>query len=164
MIATFRQKNTIGEVIVEILMLLVVVGSIVYFFFSYSKLPETVPNHIDLKGQIDGYGKKTSNLILPILQLVFYIGLSVLQKFPNIYNYPIEVTEKNMDSLYALGVKAVSRMKFFVVLIFANMMFSVTELAFGRNYDAIPAISMLLVVSMMIMLVYYIVKMSKQQQ
>ena len=91
-------KNSIVEMIVELVILLLVIGTVVFTLLTFPKLPETVPTHIGVKGQVDGFGNKGILLAMPIIGFVFYIGLSILQRFPNIYNYPVEVTENNVEA------------------------------------------------------------------
>lgn len=160
----YIRKSTMSEKITELLILLIVIGMIVYTLLTFSKLPKTVPTHIGATGQVDGYGNKTTLLSMPIIGLVIYIGLSVLQRFPNIFNYPIEVTENNAEALYSLGIKMIRSLKLFVVLIFATESFTFTRLASGKQFSAGIAIITFLIVLMTIMLIYYIVKMSKQRE
>ena len=41
--------------------------------------------------------------VLPIVGLVMYVSLTVLERFPHIYNYPVAVTNENARELYTLG-------------------------------------------------------------
>ena len=159
----YTYKNSIVEMIVELVILLLVIGTVVFTLLTFPKLPETVPTHIGATGQVDGYGKKSSLLAMPLLSLITYIGLSILQRFPNVFNYPIEVTENNVDALHSLGIKMIRCMKLFVVLIFAVGTCLFTESAFGRDFPAGYALVAILLVLMSVMIVYYIVKMSKQK-
>ena len=160
----YIRKIFMSEKITELIILLIVIGMIVYTFLTFSKLPKTVPTHIGVTGQVDGYGNKGTLLAMPIIGLVFYIGLSVLQRFPNIFNFPIEVTENNAEALYSLGIKLIRCLKLFVVLIFAVESFTFTQLALGKEFTAGIAFLTFLIVLMIVMLIYYIVKMTRQRE
>ena len=161
--STSVHKISIAEKITETFILAVVIATFVYVLLTFSNLPKTVPTHVGATGQVDGYGKKSSLLAMPLLSLITYIGLSILQRFPNVFNYPIEVTENNVDALHSLGIKMIRCMKLFVVLIFAVGTCLFTESAFGRDFPAGYALVAILLVLMSVMIVYYIVKMSKQK-
>lgn len=161
---SYIHKSSTLEKLTEAFILAVVVATVVYVLLTFPKLPETVPTHIGVKGQVDGFGNKGTLLAMPIVGFVFYIGLSILQRFPDKFNYPINVTEKNAETLYLLGVKLVRYTKLFMVLITAFGTYEFTELAMGRYMEFGIAILAWLVALMMVMVFYYIIKMSKQKE
>lgn len=156
--------NPIGETIVELAVLLLVIGTVVFTLMTFPKLPETVPTHIGVKGQVDGFGSKRILLAMPIMGLVFYIGLSILQRFPDKFNYPVEVTDNNAEVLHLLGVKLARCIKLFVVLITSFGTCEFIELAKGRYLKFGIAVIAWLVALMMVMVFYYIIKMMRQQE
>lgn len=160
---SYIHKNSKGEKIIETFILLVVIGTVIYTLLTFHKLPDTVITHAGATGKADGFGNKSTLLILPLISIVSYIGLTILQKFPNIFNYPVKITEKNIDSLYSLGVKMVRCLKLFIALAFAVMTYIFSESSLGVKITAGTTIITILLVLMSIMLVYYIVKMSRQK-
>ena len=160
----YTYKNSIVEMIVELVILLLVIGTVVFTLLTFLKLPETVPTHIGVKGQVDGFGNKGILLAMPIIGFVFYIGLSILQRFPNIYNFPVEVTENNVEALHLLGVKLVRCTKLFMVLLTSFGTYEFIELAKGRYLKFGIAVFAWLVALMMVMVFYYIIKMMRQKE
>lgn len=68
--------------------------------FSWSSIPDIVPRHFSITGEIDAWGNKNF-LHLPLTPaVIIYILLSVLSRFPHIYNYPFNITAKNAESQY----------------------------------------------------------------
>ena len=45
----------------------------------YSELPNTVPSHYNICGEADAYSRKWVIFIVPILMIITYIALSILQ-------------------------------------------------------------------------------------
>ncbi len=62
---------------------------------NYADLPDTIPTHYDGAGQADGFGGKATILTLPLIATILFVGMTILNKFPHIYNYPINITEEN---------------------------------------------------------------------
>jgi len=58
-------------------------------------LPNIVPTHFNLSGQVDGCGSKEWFLLLPCITTILFIGLKVLGRYPHKYNYLVTITEKN---------------------------------------------------------------------
>lgn len=156
-----RNSNTIMEKVLEIILLFIVVLMVIWPICQFARLPETVPIHINIHGDIDGYGSRIVVLVLPIVGVLLYVGLTVLQRVPHLYNYPIEVTDDNAHLLYALGVQMIRFVKAIMIILFVYLTYSFICLARGvkLRYSAIIIISSCAVLA--IGMVYYIVKMKK---
>lgn len=150
---------TFGEKIVEILALMIVVSMMIFSYVIYERLPEIIPTHIDIRGEIDGYGDKYSFYVLPLTGLIIYLGVSILQKYPHAFNYPIDVTEDNCRQLYLLGVKCLRFCKTTCVLIFAYYTYHYACTALGITTIIFPAI--ILFIGLLFGIIFYIVKMSR---
>ena len=150
---------TIGEKIVELLGLLTVICMVIFPYVIYDKLPEIIPTHMNILGDIDGYGNKDSFSLLPFFGLIVYIGISILQKYPHAFNYPVEVNEENYLQLYTLGIKCLRNIKIIVTLTIAYITYHFACNAFGIKVSIIPVT--FLTSGVFITLIYYIIKMSK---
>lgn len=84
----------------EALVLLILLGSIIYIIISWSTIPDTLPSHYNAKGIANNWSGKGSLLIVPIISIILYAGLTTLTFFPNVWNAPVEITEKNQDFVY----------------------------------------------------------------
>jgi uncharacterized membrane protein len=85
---------------------------------AYQSLPEIIPTHYGIKGQADDWGSKATIFILPVISLVLIIGMSVLSRFPHIFNYPVKVTEENAWQLYSRGTLLMRIIKVLIVILF----------------------------------------------
>lgn len=69
----------------------------------WDRLPLRVPTHFGLAGRPDAWGSRNTLLLFLVIPAVTHIGLTVLSRFPWVYNYPVQVTQENYRRLYALG-------------------------------------------------------------
>ena len=128
-------------------------------YIIYSRLPEIIPTHINIIGEIDGYGSKDTFNILPFFGVIIYVGLSIMQKYPHVFNYPVEVNEDNCRQLYSLGIKCCRFIKIISTLIITYITYHITCYAFGIEATMIPVI--FLALGLLISMIYFIVKMSR---
>jgi uncharacterized membrane protein len=76
---------------------------LVYLKMVWNDIPEVIPTHFGFSGVPDAYGNKTSLFIIVIIAVSLHLVLAVLSKFPEYYNYPFQITEKNSEPLYKIG-------------------------------------------------------------
>ncbi len=70
---------------------------------TYPGLPETVPTHFGVGGQPDGWGPKSSIFVVFGVLAVMMVGISVLSRFPRVFNDSVAVTEGNAQRVYRAG-------------------------------------------------------------
>jgi len=122
------------DVILEAVCISVFIALCVYLIFSWNKLPNIVPTHFGVSGKADGFGSRNSLLFLLPVILIFYPVLSLLQKFPYIYNYVVEITEKNAETQYIYAVRMIRMLKLELVLLFSYIEFQTIRAALpGEN-------------------------------
>lgn len=102
-------KPSIGDKIVEILGLMIVVSMVWFSLTMYGRFSKIIPNDTNISMLI----------IVPIIGVILYIGLSVLQKFPHVLNYAVEVNDDNYIKLYSRAVKVIRYAKIVLVLTYA---------------------------------------------
>jgi hypothetical protein len=91
-------------------------GSSIYIFL---KLPVIIPTHFNASGRVDGHGNKITFLILPVFATLIYWGLTVLNKYPQVFNYLTEITEENAQRQYSIATKMLRFMKLAILIIFS---------------------------------------------
>jgi uncharacterized membrane protein len=99
---------------------------------SYSNLPETIPTHYNGAGQADGFGGKATILTLPLIATILFIGLTVLNKFPHVFNYPTEITQDNAFRQYIYATRLIRYLKLIIVFIFGLIEFKTIQNANGE--------------------------------
>lgn len=128
-------KLTTADYILEIIGTLGIACLVFLPFYFYNNLPNEIPNHFNAYGQVDSYGKRSAIWLLPTIGLVFYFGMTLLNKYPHIFNYPAKVTEDNAERLYALGTRTIRLLKVVIALLFAFLNFKTIEIALNKADD-----------------------------
>lgn len=72
----------------------------VYIMFQWKSLPDQIPVHYDFYGEADRYGGKASILIMPIVMGIIFLILILVERYPNVWNVPVEVREETKERIY----------------------------------------------------------------
>jgi uncharacterized membrane protein len=99
---------------------------------NYSNLPEIIPTHYNGAGQADGFGEKATILTLPLIATILFIGLTVLNKFPHVFNYPTDITQDNAFKQYISATRLIRYLKIIIVFIFGLIEFKTIQNANGE--------------------------------
>ena len=121
------------DVIIDLLSVAVLILMIIYAIMSYSELPETIPSHFNAKGEVDGYSEKSMFWLLPTIGFVLFIGLYIINKYPHLHNYMINITEDNALKNYRLSTRIVRFTNLFIMLIFGFITFTIAQSAKGNT-------------------------------
>lgn len=97
---TMKLKYTKLQLALEIIGLLLLVGMIVFIYIRWDQIPQQVPMHYNALGEIDSWGSKYQTLILPTISIFLYIFITVVSFFPQIWNVPVQITDKNKEAVY----------------------------------------------------------------
>ncbi|MFM2212990.1 MAG: hypothetical protein RL427_253 [Bacteroidota bacterium] len=150
-----------SDKVTEVLVVLVLVVFWIYTLLSYKTLPDVIPTHFVADGKADGYGLKWTILTLPLVGLLFYIGLSVLGRYPHKFNYPVDVTKANAEQLYRSAVQMLRVMKLVLIIVFFVMTYQTVESALGITSFVTKNGLFIDFALMFIPLFYFLIKMSK---
>ena len=92
------------NMIMDAISALSIIGMIVCTFFLWKNSSDRVPMHYNFNGEVDTYGSKSSMLILLFIDVICYVGIALLSKYPEVYNYCVEINEENREKRgYFLG-------------------------------------------------------------
>jgi uncharacterized membrane protein len=117
MIMPTRKKSKY-DVVINLFCLLLLVGIVAILIINWNNIPDKVPGHYNAMGEVDRWGNKGELLILPISGWLLYIGLTVLEHFPQIWNTGVAVTEKNATRIYRILKNMIATIKFLIVCVF----------------------------------------------
>jgi uncharacterized membrane protein len=109
--------------IVEILCLIVIAALWLLTSVAYNQLPDVIPVHFDATGQADGYGPKATLWMLPTIASALVLGLTILNKYPHIFNYPTTITPENALQQYTFATRMLRWIKLGAAIIFLVIMF-----------------------------------------
>lgn len=131
---------------------------------SYSSLPDTIPIHFNGAGQADGFGGKATILTLPIIATILFVGLTLLNQVPHIFNYPTPVTEGNVIGQYTNATRLIRYLKGIIVIVFGLIVIKTIQhtngKADGLGLGFLPLTTLLFLIP----LVYFVLKSFKSKQ
>lgn len=111
----------------EIFGFLLLISYWVFVIKIYPSLPEIIPSHINIKGEIDDYASKSSVWSLLNVPSSLYVLLTIVSFFPKYFNYMVEITVDNAEKEYR---KAVGIIRFLKIIILI-LSFSITLFIIG---------------------------------
>ncbi len=114
-------KDNIFDKVMEGVCLACVLGVTLYLIFGWSKIPEQIPMHYDWAGNIDRWGSRSELIIMPIMLWFMYGLLTVVGKFPQLWNTGVTVTEENRFRVYRTVKYMLETIKLIVILDFVYL-------------------------------------------
>ncbi len=121
------------DIVAEVISMTLLVLMTIYTIIEYKNLPESIPTHFNAKGVADDFSDKSMIWGLPILGVVMYVGLFIINKFPHIHNYMVNITEENALKNYRFSTRIVRGVNLFTVALFAYIQYSIITSAKGEN-------------------------------
>ena len=100
---------------------------------SYARLPEIIPTHFNASGQADDEGSKMILFFLPVIGTLIFVGLTVLNQYPHIFNYPVAITEANAQKQYNNAVRMLKVLKLILAVVFSILVFLIYHAASTDN-------------------------------
>jgi uncharacterized membrane protein len=125
---------------------------------NYSNLPDIIPIHYNGKGAVDSFGSKTNILTLLSIATVLFVGLTLLNRFPHIFNYPVNITNENAKKQYTLATRLIRYLKLIFVVIFGFIILRTIQTAKGQVDGLGTWFLPLLLVMIFIPVIYVIVR------
>lgn len=106
--------------------------SVVYLISVWPMLPAEVPAHYNAAGVVDRWGSKWEMIIMPIIALIMWISMTVLERYPHVYNYP-KLTKNNVRAQYKNARIMLNVLKNIIVLLFVYITWNGIQVALGNN-------------------------------
>jgi uncharacterized membrane protein len=130
----------------------------------YNKLPESIPVHFNGAGVPDGYGGRATLWILPVTGLFMWLLLTVLEAFPQVYNFPVKITPGNMLTQYTMATRLIRILKSVILIIFSFISFQTIKTATGGSSGLGKAfLPVFLLITFGIILIYIVRSMNNRQ-
>jgi uncharacterized membrane protein len=132
--------------------------------FSFPYLPETVPMHFDLQGNVDRYGSRAEIFILPTIATVVMILLGAVQSVNGkYYNYPVKITPENQLIQEKIARQLLSFISTAVMLVMTEAL--CISLSFARpDWFTFPfAILWISLLALFVGLIYFVRKSFKHK-
>lgn len=107
------------DILIEILSMFLLIGTTVYLAAVWTSVPEKIPMHYNFAGEIDRWGGKGELLFLLAMTWGLFVLVSVIERFPQIWNTGVKVTPENKGRVYRILKYMLKTMKLCIMLIFS---------------------------------------------
>ena len=97
----------------------------VHLILEFGNLPDSIPSHFNAAGEPNDYSDKLFLWFLPAIATVMFIGLFILNRFPHLHNYMVNITQENALRQYRFGTRVLRTVNFLCVLMFAYINYQI---------------------------------------
>lgn len=118
-------KQTRFQTAMEVIGLLVILGMITFVCIKWSQLPDRIPGHYNIRGEVDRWGSRGEILTVPIMGVFVYLLLAVISFFPGSWNLPVNITETNRQNLYECTRNLLITLKVEILIIFFYLTYNI---------------------------------------
>ncbi len=126
--------------------------------FIYSNLPEIIPIHFDASGQANDHENKLAIMFLPVIVTLVFIGLTVLNQYPHIFNYPTKITPENAIRQYRNATSMIRFLKFILSIVGCLIILMISLTVAGKSGGISVWLQPLILGLILIPLSFFIVK------
>ncbi len=112
-------KPSIIDRILDILGWIMLIGTLLYLILGWSSFPDQIPAHYNAAGEIDRYGGKGEIFFIEVVMWLMYLGIGLLEKYPESWNTGVKVTPANREKVYCTVRYFIKTLKLSTTLIFA---------------------------------------------
>jgi len=110
------------DVVINLFCLLLLTGVVIYLEANWNNIPDKIPGHYNAMGEVDRWGNKGELVVLPIIGWIMYIGITVLEHFPQVWNTGVTITEDNKTRIYRILKNMIGTTKLLVVGVFVFLL------------------------------------------
>ena len=97
-----------------------------------NELPDEVPRHFNLSGEPDAFTGKEIIWLNPLLGMILWAALTLVNRYPHMFSYPVRVTEENAGRLYRLATRTLRILKTLLMTLFLYLTISIIWIGLGR--------------------------------
>jgi len=126
-------ERTSLDKVVDLAGWLVLAGLWLMILLNYADLPDTIPTHFNAAGKADDYGNKSTIFMLPVIATILYAGMTRLNLFPHIFNFPTKITAENALGQYTNSTQMMRYVKLVIVFLFTIIVFKTMQTAIGKS-------------------------------
>jgi uncharacterized membrane protein len=113
------------------------IAFLLFLFFLplryYSEIPAKIPTHFNAAGAPDGFGSKTTLWLLPATGLLLWLLLTVINRYPHIFNFPVKITPENAETQYRIATRMIRILKCVLLIMFSFISYRTIQTALGNE-------------------------------
>lgn len=114
------ERNAL-DILETIVSLSCLVGVAVYLLLAWKTIPQQVPGHYSASGAVDRWGNKSELIVLPIISWILYGLITLIERYPQIWNTGVRITSENRAVVYRLLKSLIAVVKMMTLLMFGSM-------------------------------------------
>lgn len=145
------------DILIEALAAISLIYMVTQLIVEYAGLEDKVPTHFNANGIPNSWGSKSSLLIFPISAIVLYTGLTVLNRFPYVFNYPVTIHKQNAEKQYQYAKTLISALKFTTIGLFLYIQLQTINVAKEIQVGLDTHFLIVLIIGLFIPIVVYFV-------
>jgi uncharacterized membrane protein len=104
---------------------IVVIGYLVWITYGAlagpNRLPDRIPTHFDAAGNVNGWGSPSMLLLLPVVAVALYAGMTIVSRFPSAFNYPVRILPTVRSEVEGLTLNMIAWVKAELMCLFAAL-------------------------------------------
>ncbi len=154
----YKIELTNSDLVIEIVGVLLLIGNWILIAMVINDLPAQIPTHFNLAGKPDAYSGKHAIIVLPIISSIIFIGLTFLNKYPHVFNYPVTITVDNAERQYTVVTKMMRNLKTAVVLLFSLILLQTVKIALGYSQNLSKYFILFTIAIIFLPTVFFIIK------
>jgi uncharacterized membrane protein len=147
---------TSTDKIMELGGVMAIVATWLLIWAHYSGLPNEIPTHFDMKGQADSFGSKDKLLWLPSIFTIIFAVLTLINRSPHWFNYPVKITPDNALEQYTGATKMVRYLKLVVALLVFYITWKTIAVAVGQA-DGLGIFMLPIVLALIVVPFFYFI-------
>lgn len=124
----------------------------IILIMKWNSFPGKIPSHFGVSGEADAWSGKGTLVSLPVTCLVLYALITLLERYPHIFNYVVEITEQNAEYQYRNARCMMIWLKTELILVFSYiewiMIQTALQKANGLGNSFLPVYLVVLLVTM----------------
>ncbi|HKJ40680.1 MAG TPA: DUF1648 domain-containing protein [Sunxiuqinia sp.] len=131
----FKLKKT--DYALEIIGIIGIISLIALPIYFFKQLPpDHIPKHFNSLGKADLFGGRALLWILPIIGIVLYIGMTLMNKFSFAFNYPPKKEKhEHAEKMYAIGKRTVRLLKVIIILSLSFLNYKLIEIGMHQTQN-----------------------------
>ena len=110
--------NRFIGLIINVICVLQIIGIVIYLLVAWSSIPDQIPGHFNASGEVNRWDSKSTLFIVPIISFVIFTTMTVIERFPHLWNTGVRVTEENKFRVYGILRGLLISVKLIVVTMF----------------------------------------------
>lgn len=99
--------------------------AIIFLIIKFFQLPDEIPAHFNLSGEVTRWGSKIELIILPIIGTFTILLTEFFERNPQFHNYPSRLTKENAAQFYFNSRRILNQMKNIMALMFAYLIIEI---------------------------------------